>query len=368
MGIWHIDDPGSISAIAMRDVEGRGEYPNELHHSNKDVARIEHVAPGIVEIESHYGGNTCFVLTGGIHGDEKAGVVILDRLIHGILGGDIPVKRNLLLMYGNLAAMKANGGKGLRCIEPEVGATSNLNRCFKRGKFKSPQCYSEMRANQMMTHAESVLRGCEVEAIDVHQSFAVPTLDNVRLNGDRTEYTYAMLYPHDVEATLLWIYHYFSDIVAGGVLNDMTAVHNTWAGYMAAEFGAHAATFEQGTIGHTDHVTFTPQLFDNFRRSIAGEGRLQNPEGFDVWRCVRGIFRKSDDFAFLDSEGNPLERAPLDFTPLGHPAIARDAGTIHEVLPGKDGERLIFANPEVPIGDRAAQVIARLETETVPRP
>ena len=365
MSIWRTNDPGRFSAVAMSDIDGNGTYPNELPHRNPDIEHISHMLPGILNVRSRHDDGTTLVLTGGMHGDEKAGIVILDRLVHELCEGEVPVKRNLLLMYGNLRAMQAEGGKGLRCIESEVGATSNLNRCFNYGTFEHPKCYAERRANQMVECAEAVLQGRRVEAIDIHQSFGVPTLADIRQGGDRTEYTYAMLYPRDISDTLSWVHHYFSDIVAGAVLNNMSKVHRTWAGYMASRFGAHTATFEQGTIGHTDHVTFTPQLYDNLVLSVGGEGRLQNPQGFDVWKCQRGIIRTSENFTFLDAAGQPLQRAPQDFVSISYRTVARDGTTAHMI---DEDERLLFANAEVPIGDRAAEIIARMKTDLVPSP
>ncbi|KND51984.1 MAG: Succinylglutamate desuccinylase [Parcubacteria bacterium C7867-001] len=363
---WHIDDPQNLSARAMRDPEGTKErYPSTLEHRNPDILRMTLRGPGIIEVESRHGDDDLFVITGGIHGDEKAGIVILDRLVHNILNGSIPVRRNLLLMYGNLAAMAANDGRGVRCIEPEVGVTANLNRCFNRGLFNEARCYAERRANNLM-HAAHIASGCRVEAIDIHQSFAVPVLSTVRPTGDRTEYTYAMLYPHtNVDETLKWIFEHYSDIVAGAVLNDMRVTHTTWAGYMAAEYHAHAATFEQGTIGHLDHVTFTPQLYENLARAVGGNTLLAEPEGFDVWQCIKPIVRNSDEFSFLDENGAPVTNAPLDFVPLRCSIVARDGETLYALEPG---QRLLFANAAVPLGDRAAQIIAPFETSVVPRP
>lgn len=346
----------NFSNIAMSDVRGeRRSYPQPVKHLNTSVARMTMIRPGIIEVESRHGGNDVLVISGGIHGDEKAGIVILDRLLFDIVTGDLPVHQNLLLLYGNLEAMQVNDGRGARCVEPEIGVTANLNRCFNRGKFNNPRCYAEWRANEMMD-AVSTLHGMRVEAIDIHQSFDVPTLERLRDDDDRTEYTYAMLYPHDESTTLSWVLMRFSDIVAGAVLNDMSVTHHTWAGFMATEYGANAATFEQGTIGHVDHVTFTPQLLDNLRRSVRGQDHATYRQGFDVWRCVRGIVRETSAFTFLDADGTPAKRAPSDFVPIGHTTIARDADTIHEIEPD---HRLLFANAGIPIGDRAAQVIVQ---------
>lgn len=361
-------DPNTISEIAMRDEGGNNsDYPLTLAYRNDSVVRISHVCPGIVEVESRHGGGDLLILTGGIHGNEKAGVLILDRLIRDICDGVLPVQRHVLLMYGNLRAMRANEYRGARCVEPDVGITANLNRCFSGDLFLSPQCYAEYRANQMMQAVRrAVPANGRIEAVDIHQSFAVPRLCDVRDTTDRTEYTYAIVYPVKSEdQTLQWVHDYYSDIVAGAVLNDATLRHHTFAGFLAAEYGADAATFEQGTIGFTDHVTFTPQLCDNLGRSIRKAGPLSEPLGFDVWRCVRSITRLSDQFTFLDKHGNPTDREPLDFTLLGYPVIARD-GEREYLLDFE--ERLLFASSNVPVGDRAAQVIQRVLTEVVPPP
>lgn len=356
MAVWlPRDRPENHSNIAMSDVDGmRRSYPEIIETANDYVRSIEMIAPGIIKVEPHFASNEYLVLSGGVHGDEKAGVVILDRLLYDIIIGDLPVQgKNILFLYGNLEAMQVNDGHGARCVQPEVGVNSNLNRCFNRGRFEKTRCYAERRANEMMD-AIAGLGNANIEAIDIHQSFDVPTLEQLRGDEDRTEYTYAMLYPKTEQSSLAWIYMCYSDIVAGAVLNDMDQTHHTWAGYLATQHGANAATFEQGTIGRVDHLTFSPQLLDNLRRHIRGEVRAMYRQGCDVWRCVRSIARNTKDFMFLDSRGNPLTKAPSDFMSLGYSVVARDGDITHQLT---SEERLLFANATVPLGDRAAQVI-----------
>ncbi|QQG37688.1 MAG: succinylglutamate desuccinylase/aspartoacylase family protein [Candidatus Kaiserbacteria bacterium] len=366
MKVWNATEK-SASRQAIAALEGGIGISTVMQVDGDGGFRMSQNGPGIFEI-------TCestlppLVLTGGIHGDEKAGISILDSLIDDIVSGNQRVKRSVLLMFGNLRAMQTNGFKGCRCIEDEVGETSNLNRCFGRGYFETPRCYGEHRANEMMRAVEDFAdtHGCP-EVIDIHQSFAVPTLRDVRGGvADRSDYTYAMLYPveDDLASALGWIHEQYSDIVAGAVVNDMQLRHHTFAGYMASTFGSRAATFEQGNIGYVDHSTFTPQLEDNLSRKIAGETKLDKMEGFDVWRYLRQIRKETKDFTFIDDEGNRTN-APLDFLPLPAGRIARDGHREHEL---RMGERLLFANSTVPIGDRAAAVIERLHTDLVPAP
>ena len=370
MQVWNRGDINAASRRAIEDMDLAQNYPKEVETKNDGVAHLMYAIPGIFKVTSENADMPPLVITGGMHGDEKAGIVILDRLIQAIIDGTLPVKRSLLLMYGNLQAMKANNFSGVRCTEPEAGVTSNLNRCFGRGKFDTPRCYAEKRANEMTTAIERFVEAHgRPEVLDVHQSFSVPTLRDVRGGvADRSEYTYAMLYPvnGDLETKLRWIHAGFSDIVAGAVVNDMSLSHHTFAGYMAAAFGAHAVTLEQGTIGFVDHTTFTPQLQENLARKIAGEEKLTNPEGFDVWRYLRGITKKSKNFRFVDDDGVVMgNRAPIDFLPRPAGIFARDGYDSYELA---TGERPLFAKADVPIGDRAAAVIERLETGLVPAP
>jgi succinylglutamate desuccinylase len=364
----HSGDARSASRTAMADADRSAGYPHVVKTENVGVEQMRQTIPGVYEIRAKNATLPPLVLSGGMHGDEKSGIVIIDNLVDAIVSGKLVVKRHLLLMFGNLRAMAVNNFKGARCIEMEVGATSNLNRCFGSGMFASPRCYAERRANELMQEVERFVGSYgRPEAIDIHQSFNVPTLRDVREGADRTEYTYAMLYPieSDLAATLGWIRSCYSDIVAGAVINDMTVNHVTFAGYMAKKHGAHAATFEQGTIGFEDYNTFTPQLLANLSRKIAGEAVLEEEEGFDVWRGVRNVTKSTNNFRFIDPSGATTAQAPRDFLPQPAGTFARDGHQVHELAVG---QRLLFANADVPIGDRVAMVIERLETTLVPRP
>lgn len=359
-------DPDRLSELSINEVDQNiSNFPKQLPFTNDFVSSITAPVAGVISIKCKPVTPLItrpLVLSGGIHGDERAGVVILDKLAKDIMSGDLSVFRDVVLIYGNLRAMSENGGNGVRCVEEEVGVTANLNRCFGNSLFGNPQCYAEYRANQIMKFLHEVdMRN--FEAIDIHQSFKVPYVSEVRGKIDRTEYTYAMLYPHDIDDTLKWIHESYSDIVAGAVINDMSIHHNTFAGYMAREFGASSATFEQGTIGNVDWATFTPQLFENLCQKVSGVNIIDKPLGFDTWEYVNSIIRRDDDFAFLDASGNDLDGAPTDFIPIGYKCIARNGDERHHI---NDGERLLFGNAKVPIGDRAAAIIREYKTSVVP--
>lgn len=348
----------------MRVLEGRRQ---EMSVHSHDIASIFEVVPGIFEVRALREECMPLVIVGGIHGDEKAGIAILDQIIKELVKTKTKVRRNVLLVYGNLEAMRASNFKGARCIEPEKGAFSNLNRCFGYGLFKDPGTYAQRRANEMMQAVASFVSRFGVpDVVDIHQSFAVPSLRAVRAGPpDRSDYTYAMAYPvHGEDQSLSWFYQSYSDIVAAVVLNDMTWEHHTFASYAALTYGAHAATFEQGTIGFVDYDTFVPQLRRNLLRKIGGEQRLRRPEGYDVWRMVRSVTKQTESFHFVDGESRRAD-APVDFLQLRREVVALDGDTVYKLA---ENERPLFANAHVPIGDRALAVVVRHETDTVPNP
>ena len=361
------EDAG-MSKDVLANLGSNVGFPQGIENVNKNISHFKHLAPGIFEVRKSLAvGPKPLIIVGGIHGDEKAGIVILDDIIKALCETDMVVRRDLLLIYGNLESMKANDFTGVRCVETEFGELSNLNRCFGRGQFKNPRNYAERRANEIMSIVEKFVAEVGVpDVIDIHQSFAVPTLEAVRGNtADRSDYTYAMAYPvTGVDDSLRWFYEDYSDIVAAVVFNDMSNEHHTFAGYMAQKFGSNASTFEQGTIGYTDFETFVPQLTKNLLLKISGRAKIEYPEGFDVWRYVRSITKLSDDFRFVDTVGK-RRKAPRDFMPRNEGVIATDGSEIHRL---HEGECLLFANDEVPIGDRAAAVVERFPTNVVPNP
>ena len=368
MQTWELKNADGMARRVLANLSSNVGFPADMgNYGNPSITRMTQVAPGIFEVcRSLDTDHEPYIIVGGIHGDEKAGIAILDHLI-----AELPkarVRRNLLLIYGNLMAMREADFKGVRCTETEVGEHANLNRCFGHGHFARPSCYSQRRANEIMAAVENFVSAYGTPTvIDIHQSFAVPTLEEVRGGAaDRSDYTYAIAYPNSGEVdTLTWFYKNYSDIVAAVVLNGADASHHTFAGYMARHFGARAATFEQGTIGYVDYETFVPQLTDNLLRKIQGETKLDQPEGFDVWRCDRGIRKQSSDFHFIGPMGEKMDKAPVDFLPLHTGVVAVDGDLKHYL---SEDERLLFANSEVPLGDRAAAVVSRVRNSIIPSP
>lgn len=342
---------GNFSDIAIKEEALSNEYPKIVACKNNSVAKIISPIPGLLEIESKKGTSDTLVFCCGIHGDEKAGIIINDKLIGEIVSGCLEVNHNIVFIYGNLQAMAANEGKGSRYIEPELGYLSNLNRCFNSGGHN--KSYAQKRAANIM-ESLSILKNCKVKGIDIHQGFRTPSTGEVRGNKDGTFYTYAMLHTDDRAITLKWIHNEYSDIVTGTVLCNLQQPDSTFASYLARTYNAFSATFEMGTIGYIDVSTYTPQLLDNIRSKITGVTFLKTTESFDLWEQVGSIRKKTDDFSFLDENGEKMNSWPPDFIQLPYTKIAQDGD---KSITLNNDERLLFANHTVPIGDRAAVIV-----------
>ena len=337
------------------EIEQQSESDSRrIQFDNSTVANISMPAPGILEIESRSGTNDSLIISGGIHGNEKSGIVILDSLITDILSGKTEVHQNLLLILGNLPSMQINNGLGDRYIEPQFEVESNLNRCFNQGIFPLPKNYAQRRANKISQAVERALTETS-EGLDIHQSFQIPTTGEVRKNENKSDYVYAIIYPQGIKAAQDWVRTRYSDILAGIVINKPEQSPVTFAGYLQAQ-GLHGATFEMGEIGNIGTATYTPQLLKNLRKKIGGVSAIETPLDFDIWNQVLELTKTSSDFALLGPDGAPLNNAPIDFIPLGYSPIARDSTHYYENNPNQS---LLFADTNPLIGDRGGVVIEK---------
>lgn len=317
-------------------------------------------APGIFVIESEDGTNDTEIVSAGIHGDEMAGVHIVDEYLGDVLSGKCEVRKNLLIFFGNLSALGYS-----RVIEESGNETDNLSRTWNQGLHENPRNYAQKRANTITPQIESVFdAGGEIIATDIHQSFNVPLVNMIRgPNGavkGETRYNYMMAYPLDnnIERSMRWIYDNTSDIVAGVVFNDMSDPERftTFSGYIANN-GGISGTYEQGEIGYCDGNTYAPQLMRSVAARIAGyQLRKEMRMKFDTWKVAGQLLKEDDSFEFLDRDENPTEEVPIDFleTPQN---VAKQNGRLITL---QDDQRVVFANSKVNKGDRAGVIIEPL--------
>lgn len=347
-----------VPSSYARAAEGRGDKKSyRIKTPNNTLVKAIMPAPGVFVIESRFGTSEAEIISAGIHGNEMAGVHMLDGYLTDVLSGRAEVRKNLLIFFGNLLAL------GSQREIAEIGdERDNLNRVWNRGVHKNPVNYAQRRANCIIPHIESVCSGSgEVIATDMHQSFIVPRVSEVRgandpIDGD-SQYNYMAAYPHENnrQEALQWIYDNVGHIVAGVIINDMTHPEKftTLAGYIA-KLGGISGTYEQGQIGHNGGRTYAPQLMRALSARIAGNTfRKEYRQQFDAWNVAGQIIKSDASLSFYNENGKPTKRAPVDFMSVPQ-RIARQCG---EDILLKEGQRVVFANPNVNIGDRAAVII-----------
>ena len=356
----NIDKP--ISWVVAEEISKHEIFPQELETVNVSVKSLLHLAPGVLYLESQRKSDEILLVSVGIHSNERAGIYIADQLLKEIFSNQLEVRTNVVFVYGSLKSMYTNHGLGDRALEADKpsGRSANLNRNFGKSFINSGKTYAEDRADEIKTALQTVLPGKKVMGIDIHQSLKCPTVSQVRNNSNiLNQYVYVMLYPRnnvDFKPLIKWVNDDFSDVLSGVVLNKKSNSHSTFASYLVREFDALGGTFEMGRIGTIDYTSFTPYLLNNLRLKIQKQDQQVQTQPIDIWSYQGSIIRETKAFSFLDncgSERNPAEI--FDFMPIDYTLIAKDRGKEYKI---RKCDRLLFANDKVPIGDRAAAVVA----------
>jgi succinylglutamate desuccinylase len=348
---WQLGHADNLSTQAVAEKDRRLSFPSSIEFHNPSIKSIRFIQRGIVEVIPNSSTEEFILVSGGVHGNEKAGQAIVDALFKGFVSNLIPVNRPVLLVLGSLEAMAANNGLGVRAVGPQEKATSNMNRAFGGDPFVKPYSVSEVRAQQMM-ECLNQFSGQIESGIDIHQSFLVPSIGE-----EADDYTYGMLYPsrsENLQETIDWI-ETFGSVLNGVVLNETDLVHSTWAGFMARELSANSVTFEMGQIGRIDERTKTPKLFELLVDLISGSPVVSQTD-FDVWKKVRAITKETPDFHFCLPNGERMDEAPVDFSVLPPGLIAKDGEKEYNLA---EGQRPLFANSDVVIGDRTVVFIEK---------
>ncbi len=332
-----------------------------------------------------------------MHGDELAGVNIIDTLRQRLCSGALNLRRNVIFVDGNLRAIEEAynnpqsepGAHRYFSEDKAAGVTANANREWLRElleKAANESVYADGRRKKIWAALKSVLLGgsdtSEVSESfqhhDLHQSFSVPKIKDVRgeYHND-SEYGYGMVY-----AEMEFFQLRYSSVYAGLVYSDPMEAQ-TFAGATAREYGATAITAEIGTIGHTKEQTYEHKMLAALAAELEGREPEKNAVLPDVWKPVQTIIREDATARFgfyttTERNGTPDRsiggrnvvlsedesgytigtkiNPPTDFMPLPRSAYISN-GEASGYLPSQTA--LLFANDNVVVGDRAGVVIKR---------
>jgi len=274
------------------------------------------------------------VVSAGIHGDETAPIEIISALLGDIASGAILLRVRLLVLLGNVAAMK----EGRRYLDDD------LNRLFSGRHHALPQSRETARAAEL----EAVVGDFFSAAVsnktrwhlDLHTAIRPSLFERFALLPQR-----AMPYGPEV---FTWL---------GALGIEAALLHRsgsgTFAHFSCSEHQALACTLELGKVmpfGQNDLARYA-SVANGLCRLISGESQpvgASLPRVFDV---VASLDKQSEAFQLWVDNDTP------NFTayPRGT-LLAQDGDYRYEVT--HDEERIVFPNPRVKVGLRAGLMVA----------
>jgi len=277
------------------------------------------------------------LLSVAVHGNETAPIEIIDQLVSDILAGKIIPKHRLLIVIANPEAIKANSRE----------VDENMNRLFSPclGSYSSDSD-ERRRSRKLMAYSRDFFAQEAEQKIhyDLHtairDSFYKQFAVSPNTNGSAiTEYQYALLGQWGIEAIL-----------------STSEKSATYSAFTANHCGATSFTLELGKV-----KPFGENDLEDFAAVITG---LQHAISDNVFipmdhkvalrfRVVGEVLKQTEDFRLCF----PSNIANFTEFEIGD-VLAADKD--FEYLVKKRGERILFPNENVAIGQRALVIIRPL--------
>lgn len=276
------------------------------------------------------------VFSCGIHGDETAPMELIDKLIDDIISGDLPVRERCLFIMAHPEATK----RAVRYVE------ENLNRLFDDRTH--PQTTEARIAASLKSVVNLFFEGTQPESrwhIDLHcairnsRYYAFAVSPKVR-HPVRSRALMEFLASAHVEAILL-----------------SNAPASTFSWYSAEHFSAQAVTLELGQVARVGENNQKRMVgADLAMRDLIGRSQAEHlPKNPVIYRVSRTIVRLHDDFGFMF--GDDVE----NFTTFMHGEVFGHDGD-KPLMAKNDEEAIVFPNPNVEVGQRAALMVCKVLT------
>ena len=278
------------------------------------------------------------LLSVGVHGNETAPIEIVDRLVSDILSGKTCLKHNLLVVIANPPAISASSRE----------VDENMNRLFNNQLHKNHKASAErLRSIDLMAystdffnrHAEHKFHYDLHTAIrdSAYEVFAIsPNISSASL----VEQQYSTLAQWGIEAIL------------------STDKNNaTYSAFTARYCGAVSFTLELGQVkpfGEND-LNKLSAVITGLDRLVSGcERHVTEAKKPRRFRVIAEVYKRSKDFqlCFPPATANFSEFARGDL-------LAVD--TDYQYRVACDGERILFPNENVAIGQRTLVIVRPLD-------
>lgn len=323
-------------ALASEPVETAALLHESAH------LRVYQRAPGIFEfVPSKCGqdkdpaSQAKIILSCGIHGNETAPIEICNTLAQQLVRGKIFCQRPLLMIFGNIDAIKAD----------QRFISENLNRLFKKNDANTLGNTEQQRAQIIMSAVDAFAKSSEpLIHYDLHTAirdshfplFAVEPVD-------------------EKPSSNIFHYQLFEKLGVKAVLRNHLPT-NTFSRYTFANFSAQAFTLELGKVkpfGENPQSTQKKAL--DMLSFLIGDGTLEGKKSvvltLTIFKIVHQIIKHTKGFKLhLESSLPNFSRLPKNR------CVAEDEN--YRYSPKTNSEYIVFPNPNVAIGQRAGLIIS----------
>ncbi|MBC7453375.1 MAG: succinylglutamate desuccinylase, partial [Massilia sp.] len=278
------------------------------------------------------------VLSVGVHGDETGPIEVVAQVLEALSQEPHALAVDLMVCVGNIDAIAA----GKRFID------ADLNRMFRPVRGALADAAEAARADAMIAATDAFFAeaGALRWHLDLHTAIRPSQYPTFAVVPD-------LLAPQRKAALSNWL---GQAAIGAIIMNPQSA--GTYSYYSAEHHGAAGATVELGrvgTLGRNDLSLFADvhaaldALLRGAAPAAAAVAATTRPH---VFKVAQEIIKLSDDFSMA------FGRATHNFSALGAgQVIATDGATIYRV--GAQEELVVFPNPDVRVGLRAALMVVR---------
>jgi succinylglutamate desuccinylase len=324
--------PAAVRALAEADF---GAVARRFADAGLDVALP---APGIMTVRpvSRGPARASVLVSVGVHGDETGPIEMLAHAIEALSREPAQLAVNLMLCVGNVAAIRA----GRRFID------ADLNRMFRAERGALATAAEAARADAMIAASAGFFAGAGPERwhLDLHTAIRASHYPTFAIVPE-------LIATQRRRALVDWL---GQAAIGAVVLNPRSA--GTFSYHCAEHHGAAASTVELGRVGTLGRNDLSQ--FDDVAVALAGLLRGAAPAAPrvqpQVFRVAQEVVKLSDDFRMGFGRDTP------NFTAFKRgDVIATDGGTVHRVV--HDEELVVFPNPDVRVGLRAALMVVRAQ-------
>lgn len=315
----------------------RGEKTNL---ESGQTARLSWTRPteGVIVFEPKKASDKSVVISVGIHGNETAPIEIVAEFINRLLKDQYPLKVRLLVIIGNVEAMRA----GKRYLQID------MNRLFNGNHKNHQDCYETQRAEQL----ESIMTEF-YEAAPEHKKFHFDLHTAIRAS----HHTRFGLLPYLSEgeynpSMLTWLRTVGLEAL---VINH--APTSTFSYFSSHQFSASSCTLELGKANpftQNDLQQFTG-IEQGLINLISNQSR-QTPSTHDlkIYKVAEVLTKSSEQFTLH------IDDDVKNFTAFNKNFILASEGKKHHAVKQETGY-ILFPNKHVKIGFRAGLLLQKAE-------